>query len=212
VPADLLFDDGVSGVPLRRQSLGEYSWLITIGPQYTPDQEYASTSFPGSNYLATGLDPRLAHRVSVVVFHKRNLLFPTGSETELNEREVIARFVSPGGPSGGEVLLRTDDPRELEGLRPGEWLMLFGQYEPSGRWFMGWYRIVTMDLGYDDLPLDSSPAGVREGSRIVSLKGPQWPWTVGQSARAGLFSGIIAVHTKTMPLESKSAWSIPTTP
>jgi hypothetical protein len=200
-PANLLFDDTLAGVPLRRQSLGEYSWLITISPRYAQEVKYEPRQ-----YLATGRDPRLEHNVSIVVFHKRNLLFPIGGETELNEREVSAEVLS-SGPDGGEVRLVTTVPSELNGMRQGEWIMLHGRY-PHGkrqRFFLGWYRIVSMDLGYDE-----APESVTQGTRIVSLKGPQWPWPPGGDIRprAGLISGAIAVHTKTMRLESMSPWSI----
>lgn len=196
-PANLLFDDGLDGVPLRRQTLGAYSWLVTIGPRYD-----------AAGNLVTGRDPRLEHSVSVVVFHRRNPLFPTGSETELSERVVGAEILTTG-LAGGEVRLMAQDPRELNGMRQGEWITLFGTY-PAGtqqRWFFNWYRIVSMDLGFDDSPADVAPS-----TRIVSLKGPQWPWPAqpGQvQASAGLLAGAIAVHTRTMPLESKSPWSIP---
>jgi hypothetical protein len=200
-PANLLFDDVLSSNPprpLRRQSLGEYSWLVTIGPQYD-----------ASGNLVTGRDPRLAHNVSVVVFHKRNPIFPTGNETELSEREVGVRILSTG-LGGGEVRLETRDPRELAGIRQGEWIMVFGPH-PAGvpalqqRWFLAWYRIVAMDLGFEESPTD-----VDSRTRIVSLKGPRWPWQPGQSTvNAGLFSGAIAVQTMPMRLESRSPWSIP---
>jgi hypothetical protein len=197
LPANLLFEDALDGVPLRRQWLGEYSWLVTIGPQYD-----------AAGNLVTGRDARLEHSVSVVVFHKRNFLFPSGSETELNEREVGARILSTG-LGGGEVRLEAEDPRELNGMRQGEWIMLFGPH-PVGapavqqRWFMAWYRIVSMDLSFDD-----SPADVNARTRIVSLKGPRWPWNPNQGCRAALVSGAIAVYSRPMRLESTSPWSIP---
>jgi hypothetical protein len=234
-PARLLYDDfdhdadpGTPPLPIRRQTSGDYSWLVTIGPCYSFETKYQQTEpkYRPFNYLATGRDPALAHKVSVVVFHKRDLLFPsgTGAETELNERQVIAHVLS-SGPDGGEVRLTADDdPRELNGMRTGEWVLMFGQYPldeslspVQRRWFMEWYQIVAMDLGYDD-----APTGVAEGTRIVSLKGPRWPYSTKDVIRmasgnvpasllprVGLVKGAISVHTKTMRLESPSAWSIP---
>ena len=56
-------------------------------------------------------------------------------------------------------------------------------------------------------------------ARLVSLRGPQWPWqpaepdlsgspTFSNNVCVAIVPSVVAVHSKSIRLEGKSAWSI----
>ena len=169
--------------------MGCSNWQLAISAAGLPTQEL-----------------NLRHDVSIVVFHKRDLLFSTAGATEFNEREVEVKSLTDSF-GGGELELHSGDPNELKNIRPGEWLLLYGQDPNTGsatgvpiRWFSQWYRILAVDEEDDETP----------EQRLVSVKGPDWPWTAGtpMNTHVGLFQGAVAVFTRSMKLEGDSPWSL----
>jgi hypothetical protein len=215
--------DGGSGntLPLARQWVGDYSWIVTVVP----------TTNAARNGLAQNPEGH-TYDVSVVVFHKRPLpqdaislmgsLGAAGAADAFrdtmgaSERAVLAQIVSTG-LNGGEILLTDlgDNPKEspFKGLRTGQWIMLCGPHPnsnvdisttpPTGepRFALNWYQVLTIDsVGTGISGFDPAT------QRVVAVRGPAWPWTPGSPAAAGLCvaicRGAVAVHTKTMRLES----------
>ena len=89
--------------------------------------------------------------------------------------------------------------------------------------FMQWYKVQTIEdsgvhningtnvtLSRSDDP-DPDDDNVNE-TVLVSLRGPDWPWKPGTNLandlRVGIIPGAVAVHTKTMRLESGSDWGL----
>ena len=208
---DITTDVNGTPIPLARQWTGDYSWLATVVP---------STS-AARNAMATNPES-YSYDVSVVVFYKRvmNPVLPASNIDSIAasayERAVVARIISTG-LTGGEVLLERipvnqevidEDP--FQQLKSGQWIMLCGPHPnshvntstnlPTGepRFVMKWYQVISID---NEGPEVSDPAL----QRLVTLRGPEWPWipggTYSNSLCAGIFRGAVAVHTKTLRLE-----------
>jgi hypothetical protein len=103
-------------------------------------------------------------------------------------------------------------------LRTGQWVFVCGPHPNSSmsepRLALNWYQVLAIDtpvsgmLGYD----------VNKPQKVVSLRGPQWPWQppsgynspdASANLCVGIFRGAVAVHSKTMRLEGHgSAFSV----
>jgi hypothetical protein len=219
----------VSGtsMPLSRQSRPDYSWIVTVAPTTKEAREGLSRDPESHSYS-----------VSVVVFYKRQ--FPTDPGTVAtatgsnkafsdaigeSERAVQAEVVSTG-LNGGELLLTdlkdnsTKSP--FENLKTGQWIMLCGPHPNSStsdpRFVLNWYQVLAIDgkdrrLNSQGTEYPAPPATDPE-RRLVTLRGPQWPWQPGGALStrlcAGICRGAVAVHTKTLHLEGPhSTWSGP---
>jgi len=229
--ADLSGSGSGAATPLARQSRGDYSWIVTVAP----------SSDKARDALAT--DPSAyEYNVSVVVFYKR--VVPTTDPKDLNqaknvnqdllrnsERTVTASIVSTG-LNGGEVLLtrlatampyQDPPPSPFDSLKVGQWIMLCGPHPASTdlapRFVLNWYRVLSIQGEDERLDAAGNAAGAGwdgKERRLVSLRGPQWPWQPAEPGYtydlsnylcAGIFPGAVAVHTRTMRLEGNSPWS-----
>jgi hypothetical protein len=132
------------------------------------------------------------------------------------ERVLKARIFSTN-VNGGEVVLENPelagatDP--FEQLAAGQWIMLCGPHPSSSdvepRFALNWYKVMAVDsegTGISGFGFDPRI------HRLVTLRGPEWPWLPTQSAGdvsnnlcVGLFPGAVAVHTKTLRLPGKSS-------
>ena len=209
--------------PMARKWTGDYSWIVTVSP----------TTNDARNGMATNPEG-YAYDVSVVVFYKRPLpesadtLYPTLginnaaylSAMGANERAVKASVVSTG-LNGGELLLtdwgdyrdasNTQKFNAFDSLRTGMWVMMCGPHPNSSasepRFALNWYQVLSVEpavngvWGYDS----TNP----QNQRLVSLRGPQWPWQpataptdVASDLCIAICKGAVAVHTKTIRLES----------
>lgn len=184
--------DGIPEQAIARQSRGDYSWMTTITPTQSDAREALALN-PSAYYFD----------VSVVVFYKRAVAnIPT------SERLVAGNVVSTG-TGGGEILLtRLDDgiaTDPFEELRQGQWVMVSGPHPNSTLaeplFFTQWYRVLAID---DE---ERGPVVNSKAQRLVGLRGPDWPWESTARVRVGLFPGAVAVHTKTMRLESFGSYA-----
>jgi len=183
--------DGVPEEAIARQSRGDYSWMTTITPTQSDAREALALN-PSAYYFD----------VSVVVFYKRAV-----ANISTSERLVAGRVVSTG-TGGGEILLTRlsrDSTDPFEELRQGQWVMVSGPHPNSTveepLFFTQWYRVLAIDDEQRD-PIVNSKA-----QRLVGLRGPDWPWDTNARVRVGLFPGAVAVHTKTMRLESFGSYA-----
>jgi hypothetical protein len=191
--------------PLARQSRGDYSWIASVVP----------ASAAARNALAT--DPSAyEYEVSVAVFYKRVL--DDAADANKGERLTIAKVVSTG-LNGGELLIGkqpTDVAIEpFAGLKVGNWVPVCGPSPASTnenpRFVLRWYRVLSIEK--DAAGLVTNPAT----QRLVSLRGPQWPWQpaanltnndLSNNLCLAIVPNVVAVHSKTVKLESDSAWSV----
>jgi hypothetical protein len=216
-PATQNWDTTVAGgnsIPVARQWVGDYSWIVTVVPSTN-----AARNGMGRNPESHAYD------VSVVVFYKRPLpgeaedVYPNlGSSTtdyynamSEGERAVKATVVSTG-LNGGELLLERfqgEPTNPFDNLRTSQWIMLCGPHPNSTmsepRFSLNWYQVVTVDregLGVRPNNQAFDPAI----HRLVTLRGPEWPWKPGDPASNNLCvaicRGAVAVHSKTIRLES----------
>ena len=206
-----------STIPLQRQFQGDYSWMITIVPPHAEARNALANNPSAYEY-----------EVSVAVFYKRvidNLM----TDSSINERLTVAKVVSTG-LSGGELLIEKSpidaaaDP--FGGLKSGNWVAVCGPHPSSSnempRFVFRWYRVLSVEG--EDRRLDSQgsydppPAANDPERRLVALRGPQWPWRpepsrdltashLSNNLCLVVIPNVVAVHSKTMRLEGKSAWS-----
>ena len=221
--------DGKPDAPLARQSRGDYSWIITVVPP----------SSDARNALAT--DPTAyEYEVSVAVFYKRTIdnmrdYNTTGSPVPA-ERLVNAQVVSTG-LNGGQLLLSqiTGSNGDIDpasggpaadpfgALKSGNWVVVCGPHPAStdnlNRFVVRWYRVLSIE-GKDSALDNYGKPGATDGvpRRLVSLRGPQWPWQPATDLSSysdlsnyicvAIVPSVVAVHSKSIRLEGKSAWSI----
>ncbi|HIQ21077.1 MAG TPA: hypothetical protein EYH34_07570 [Planctomycetes bacterium] len=221
--------------PLMRQSLADFTWMITVAPRVERSDFFYDADGDGQpdDYDGDGIVPDFfgflrkkgLYDVSVVVFHKRDVsdgAFPPAPGEPAAERVAMIEqdaFLG-AGLSGGDVALSTvapsGSPRDLE-LRKGQWLLLCGVQrvvDPSNgnlvptmiRKVFKWYRVVAVG--------DFDPSANRP-TRYVTLAGPDWDpnWsfldTDGDGVRetqAALFSDTAGVYTVTTELHWNSIW------
>lgn len=195
VGADTNGDQTVD-VAYRRESRGDYSWMAMVAPTQSEAR------------LALALDPSAYYfDVSVVVFYKRPIS-SIGTSEVLVEGSIVST-----GTGGGEILLDASDlpgdgsETAYDEFRQGQWVMVCGPHPSSTPaqplFFSQWYRVLAID---DEL---RGPITNTDTQRLVGLRGPDWPWKKsGSRVCVGLFPGAVAVHSKTMRLESSGAYEL----
>jgi hypothetical protein len=189
---------------LTRQSMGLYTWMVTITPTVEgSDFRYETDGDPNTyeDYdgdgvvpdFFTNLDRKPLYDVSVVVFYDRDLSYPPLPDKPPEERLALvpqASFFSLGY-GGGEVAL-FGNPGEID-VEKDQWLLLCGMHGPkdaSGnairpdlwRNVFKWYRIVaaadasedTNANGTLDAGEDLNGNSQIDAYRAVTLTGPDW--------------------------------------
>jgi hypothetical protein len=166
------------------------------------------------------------YEVAVVVCYKRALpaALPIDGNDSFNnaaqERMVSAKIVSTG-LSGGEILLQrhANDPATVtespfQTLKSGQWIMLCGPHPQSADtrplFVARWYKVLSIEKETNGVITDPT------NQRLVTVRGPQWPWqpansltdnTLSNSLCVGIIPGAVAVHAKTVQIEGQSVWS-----
>ena len=207
-PASQMWDIS-NGTPMARQWKGDYSWIATVTPTNCAARDMMATS-PES----------VEATVSVVVLYKRGLPAPISNTGENNEAVMPERNVSASvistGLSGGELLLRdpsTASANAFTNLKAGNWIMLCGPHPNTSpedpKFFMNWYQVLSIDKEVGSVITDSNM------QRLVTVRGPEWPWQpkspwsnysyLSNDLCVGIIKGAVAVHTKTLRLESASS-------
>jgi len=177
-------DGAAAGNPMFRQSAGNYSWMVTVTP--------------ATNEMGLPVSEGHLYSVSVVVFYKRDFLFPPDAAEPAGERTVTVNFLG-GGWGGGDVLLQSANPIDLD-VKENEWLMLRGYHGMQA--VFKWYRIAAVGE-VDEL---------KPKQRYVTLAGPDWRIdndTDGtpDEATAAVCTGAIGVYSQVMELDWESLWT-----
>lgn len=203
-------------IPMARKWTGDYSWIASVVPTTNAARDGMARNPEG-----------FAYDVSVVVFHKRPLPpSPPANQGQLPdavayERAVSAAIISTG-LNGGELLLTQPmnggNPVDnvaaspFDNLKSGQWIMICGPHPNSSdtepRFVLNWYQVKAIDKTGTAIP-NFNP----NTQRVVTVRGPQWPWSPSTSLNGnykslsddlcvGIFRGAVAVHTKTIRLES----------
>ena len=210
---------GTDDIPLKRQSNGRFSWILTAVPALGsrgPDTFWGTqgdddgdgnpsnveeAGWPGSDDLVSE-----EYEVSVVVFNGRLLDMTTGERVA----DVPYNAFWTGGVGGGEVALVKRPvglTRDLE-VTTGDWLML-AKNSATGPQFK-WYRIIAADKDLapgSEVTSLGMPAGTE--MRFVTLEGPDWfpDPTNSELTVAILFSNVIAVYQTTVRLGADPLYS-----
>jgi hypothetical protein len=226
--------DGKS-VPLSRQWTGDYSWLVTVTPTTGAARNALASNPEGHAYNVSvvvfykrGL-PDLATSVIETNPSMSDYFNAMGQY----ERAVGASVISTG-LTGGELLLTDlrDNPTQspFRDLKAGNWIMLCGPHPnsrngadpPSSQpqFVLNWYQIISIegrDRRLNSLGSDTPapPSGDPE-RRLITVRGPQWAWQPS-SIPSGLSNnlcvticrGAVAVHSKTLRMESRSTGMAP---
>jgi Tfp pilus assembly protein PilV len=237
-PAIQTWDKGNTGgveVPLARKWAGDYSWIVSVVPTTNAARDGMATNPEGFAYdvsvvvfykraLPDSADN--SYQSLVTSGGNRAYLSAMGA----NERVVQAGVVSTG-LNGGELLLTdygdyydatgAQKFNAFEHLKSGNWIMLCGPHPNSNvtmsggnyvsgepRFVMNWYQVITIESNATLSTGAIDPAK----QRLVTLRGPEWPWQPSSTAGyasdnlcVGICRGAVAVHTKTIRLESGPA-------
>ena len=222
----------VGGVPLARQWRGDYSWIVTVVPPTSEARDALAYGGRGHDYDVSVV-VFYKRRIGATDPASNTELLRAAESLQQQERAVRAKVLSTS-LSGGQLLLERPmsyssaqadglPTSPFDGLKVGEWLMVCGPHPVSTdadpRFALHWYRIVAID-GRDE-PLDEAgnptTAANQPERRLVTLRGPEWPWqpaadltddtALSNTLCAAICPGAVAVHTRTMQLESPSPWS-----
>lgn len=194
------YNNGSNVFPSTRQSRGEYSWLFTVAPG--KPEAIVDWAAPPYNYPV---------EVSSVVFHRRAV--PTDIASAIESERLVRGQVVSASPGGGELRLtrRVGDAAEggpFEELRGGQYVMVVAPHPSSTLnkplLALRWSRVLRIegDTGSDEV--------------LVALRSSDWPWqpanttnpnALSNDLRVAILPGVVAVHTKTMRLESPLAWA-----
>ncbi|MEQ8849124.1 hypothetical protein [Botrimarina sp.] len=199
------WQNGSAAYPSSRQSRRDYSWLFTIAPGSA--QAVIDWASPPYNYPV---------EVSSVVFHKR--VVPSDPQSAVENERLVRGQVITASPGGGELrLIRTDTTAStspFEELRPGNYVMVVAPHPSASAsqpvLALRWCRVLRLE-------------GDTDGDLItVALRSSDWPWlpsgaewpaaqtstALSDDLRVAILPGVVAVHTKTMRLESSSVWGM----
>lgn len=210
LPVDTAMPQQVFDANERRQAEGKYSWIATLTPKHGD-----STSLSDPVYSDT-------YVLSVVVFVRRNVnssaMFNHSPGYPDAERLLsVTNFYSADPPfnlnppptasvalNGGTVELTTRPGRPIEDLEltEGNWILLSGNHPTLNTATFRWYRVTTLE---SEPRIGPNNDFVRE----VTLFGRDWDinLTSTPSAEATILTGVVAVHEKTIRLESTSMWT-----
>ena len=125
------------------------------------------------------------------------------------------------------------DTSPFEDLKVGQYVMVVGPHPQSfvgdattasrPRLALRWCRVLSIEDRGSPTLADGNAYPLNENQVLVAFRGPQWPWNPARAGsnldfldttllsndlRVAILPGVVAVHTKTMRLESGSAWSI----
>jgi hypothetical protein len=217
--------------PLSRQWTGDYSWMVTVVPNTNAARDGMVRNPEGHAYDVSVvvfhkrvLPPPALTATSKSEFRKMM------SE---NERSVKARILSTG-PNGGELLLERfpyETTTPFDQLKASQWIMLCGPHPNSNvnrvggsitgepRFALNWYQVVSVegrDRRLNDDGAETPPPGAGEPERrVVTVRGPRWAWgpstdnnNISNNLCVAICRGAVAVHTKTMRLESPRSSSV----
>jgi hypothetical protein len=130
--------DGGSGLPMRRQFEGNFSWLATLTPAHFESTPRGPWVWPTEYHL------------SIAVFFKRNINSPVNDDGVEVERQVPvlnqnAAHLAGFGFGGGELFI-SGKPADTA-IRSDSWVMVCGYYGNNPNLNLPvfrWYRVVTV--------------------------------------------------------------------
>ena len=224
------WSNGSAPLAAARQSRGDYSWIVSVSPGSSEARDALATQPDAYQYdvsVVVFYKRVLGHGYAGALEAERLVQAKVVSTGTAGGELLLERFY-PSSPPVGLPSGAADEPNlsPFEDLRAGEYIMLTGPHPHSTdnrpMLFSQWYRVVTIeDSGRSILDGTTTEQQLNRESRVlVSLRGPDWPWqpatsqsgadlsdnVLSNDLRVTIIPGAVAVHTKTMRLESGSAW------
>jgi hypothetical protein len=220
------FDQDGAREPLARQWVGDYSWIVTVAPTTNAARDGLARNPEGHSYDVSVVVfyKRVLPPGATTVYESFPVEQGFRNAMSENERAVKAKIISTG-LNGGEILLDdladNPDKNAFQHLKTGHWVMLCGPHPnsnvdgstdpPTGepRFSLNWYQVISIEgrdtqLDEEGNEMTGSTSG-EPPRRLITVRGPQWPWTPGGYASENLCvaicRGAVAVHAKTMRLE-----------
>ena len=207
---------------LARKWTGDYSWIASVVPTTNAARDGMARNPEGFAYDVS----------VVVFYKRSLPSTPPLTSTQVpdavaHERSVSAAVISTG-MNGGELLLTQQfapngfsldsvSASPFDSLKAGQWIMLCAPHPNSSveepRFVLNWYQVLSIDKTGAGIPgFDSAK------QRVVAVRGTEWPWQprlsypssqqssdvakLSDDLCVGVFKGAVAVHTKTLRLES----------
>ncbi len=211
--------------PLKRSWKGDYSWIVTICPS-NPEARDAIGLDPSAHKYHISVV--VFHKRVVATSTPQSVDDAFENLSTLTEGERVARGrILSRSSGGGEIILERlagdgfpPDQKIFVDVKPGQWLMLSGPHPSSPlqrpMFFSRWYRVLAVEGKNTQLNADGSvnlsPSNRDPERRLVTLRGPAWLWDqatdmddntlLSNDLRVGIFPSAVAVHSRTMRLES----------
>lgn len=201
------------GSPIRADSQGMYSWMVTVVPTVTPGVSAGSQKYA----------------VSVVVFRNRDMTWRDDPTAEAPAERVATVNFMGLGIGGGDVRLSFTSQPGQDGfaaldVAEGQWLLLGGRgILPSNpeRKVFAWYRVLSPGQTYGPAghphPFGGDP---NRYYRELTLAGPDWNlnWNaaggvdtdgdgVSLEAQAVILPNVYGVYTETVEPDRLAPWS-----
>jgi hypothetical protein len=215
---------GTNTLPLARKWTGDFSWIVSVVPTTNAARDGMARNPEGFSYDVSVV---VFYKRSLPSSPPQTSVNSDLGDAAMHERVVSAKILSTG-LSGGELLLERPmissttaadrlslSSSPYDGLKTGEWIMLCGPHPNSSaiepRFALQWYQVIS---------IDKEGAGINgfdpTNQRVVSVRGPEWPWKprasysntnsdvakLSDDLCVGICRGAVAVHTKTLRLES----------
>jgi len=211
VPFPAMAWETLPGTPIRADSQGMYSWMVTVVPTVTPG-------------VAAG---QQKYAVSVVVFRNRDMTWRDDPTAEAPaERVTTVNFLGQG-IAGGDVRLSFNPQAGQDGfaaldVTEGQWLLLCGRLPATPpRNIFVWYRIVSPGETYGPAghphPFGGDP---NRYYRELTLAGPDWNlnWNAASGtdtdadgvtleAQAVILPNVQGVYTEVVEPDRLAPWS-----
>ncbi len=221
--------DATSGAPLARKWTGDYSWIATVVPTTNAARNGMARNPEGFDYQVSVV---VFHKRSLPITVP-NVNSELHDELS-REREVGAKIISTGPNGGQILLTDMNDVFDIsltktvspfDQLKVGQWIMLCGPHPNSSstepRFVLNWYQVLSVEGANSKLNAYGSdspaPPANDPDRRLITVRGVQWPWqpaadptyTTGTNSLSndlcvGIFKGAVAVHSKTLRLESQA--------
>ena len=219
--------DSTSGAPLARQWTGDYSWIATVTPTTNAARNGMAHNPEGFDYDVSVVVFYKRALPSAVPQTVTDM-----SAAASNERMVSAKIISTGTSGGQLLLTDMRDvfdtsspPKTIspfDQLKVGQWIMLCGPHPNSSltdpKFVLNWYQVLSVEganTKLNNYGTDTpAPAATDPDRRLLTVRGAQWPWQPSGSTGytsppplsddlcVGIVKGAVAVHSKTMRLES----------
>jgi Tfp pilus assembly protein PilV len=222
-----------STVPLARKWAGDYSWIVSVVPTTNAARDGMVRNPEGFAYdvsvvvfykrILPGSLPVSTQDMQDAAAHER-MVGAKIISTGMNGGELLLTDMGDVAIDVTKPASASNNKSPFDDLRSGQWIMLCGPHPNSNvtmssgayvsgdiRFVLNWYQVISIEKE----GTTSYGAIDPTTQRLVTVRGVEWPWQpaanltdytqLSNDLCVGIFRGAVAVHTKTIRLESPSA-------